>query len=346
MAQLVEIRKHYAYALQDKKKLLEEITLPGQQAADVLTFVGQPANAQTVTIDGKVYTFQTVLTDVDGHVLIGAVLADSIANLVAAINLGAGAGTAYAASTVAHPTVTASLGVGSSLQATAQLGGPSGNSIAVSTTVGGASWATPTLTGGSALTDDVRDKAILGGVQWYNRILPRLNTVLVVATSNGIYNVPSDWSDEISRIVAIRNPADSVPPSYVSLRGLQIIAQPDGTPSQFYITPNPAPSFLLTYLARHGANLANPSETLVGSIPQEHEGPVGRMSAALAADEMADFYGQTTRNNVDSVDYRSKADEWRALSKNLRQQVERELRAAELSFAKNSDQRTYFRGWM
>jgi len=70
-------------------------------AAGTLTLTGQPANTETVTIDTKVYTFQTVLTDVDGNVLIGAAATNTIDNLIAAINLAAGGGATYAASTTA-----------------------------------------------------------------------------------------------------------------------------------------------------------------------------------------------------------------------------------------------------
>lgn len=68
---------------------------------------GTIANAETITVGGKVYTFQTTLTDVDGNVKIGADDDEDMDNLVAAINLGAGAGTAYAAAMTANPHVTA-----------------------------------------------------------------------------------------------------------------------------------------------------------------------------------------------------------------------------------------------
>jgi hypothetical protein len=76
---------------------------PAGTTSGVLTFTGQPANTETVTIGLKTYTFQTALTDVDGNVAIGATLTISIDNLIAAIEGGAGSGTAYAASTTAHP---------------------------------------------------------------------------------------------------------------------------------------------------------------------------------------------------------------------------------------------------
>ena len=71
-----------AYAVEESLGLAE-----GTRATGTLTLSGQPLNTETVTIDGKVYTFQTVLTNSDGNVFIGATFADSISNLANAINL-------------------------------------------------------------------------------------------------------------------------------------------------------------------------------------------------------------------------------------------------------------------
>ena len=77
-----------------------------------LTLAGVALNNETVVMAAKTYTFQTALTDVNGNVLIGADAAASIANLIAAITLGAGAGTTYAASMTVHPTMTAEAATG------------------------------------------------------------------------------------------------------------------------------------------------------------------------------------------------------------------------------------------
>ncbi len=70
-----------------------------------LTFTGQPLDTETVTIGTKTYTYQTTLTDIDGNVLIGATVAESIDNLVCAMIGGpaTGAGTKYAAAMTAQP---------------------------------------------------------------------------------------------------------------------------------------------------------------------------------------------------------------------------------------------------
>jgi len=118
------------------------------QAIGVLTLTGQPLDTQTVTIDTKVYTFQTVLTNVNGNVLIGASASASIDNLIAAITLGSGSGTLYAAVTTLHPTISASAGAGATLDAISRLAGDQGNTIATTETLTNGSWGAVTLLGG------------------------------------------------------------------------------------------------------------------------------------------------------------------------------------------------------
>ena len=122
--------------------------IPGTAASEILTLTANFSNNDTVTIDTKVYTMQTVLTDVDGNVLIGASASDSIDNLIAAITLGSGSGTLYAASTTLHPTATAAAGAGDTMDATANAVGTAGNSITTTETSGTASWGAATMSGG------------------------------------------------------------------------------------------------------------------------------------------------------------------------------------------------------
>lgn len=89
------------------------------------------ANGATVTIGSKVYTFQTVLTNVDGNVFIGASADASLTNLASAINLTTGAGTTYAAATTANAALTTAGAVTAhAIVITATVAGVAGNSIA------------------------------------------------------------------------------------------------------------------------------------------------------------------------------------------------------------------------
>jgi hypothetical protein len=136
----------------------------GIAASQLLVITGAPSNTQTVTIDGKAYTFQTVLTDVDGNVLIGASATTARDNLKSAINLEPGhAGVEYAASMTRHTSCVAEAS-GADLRVRAISRGTGGNSIAVSETATNYAWAAATLSGGSGESTEVRMcNAIIGG---------------------------------------------------------------------------------------------------------------------------------------------------------------------------------------
>lgn len=104
--------------------------------------------ADTVTIDGKVYTFEDVLTNVNGNVLVGADLEETLANLAAAINGTGTPGTQYAVLTTTHPTVTA-VATSTTVEVTSKAKGVSSNSIEVSTTAADAAWDAAELSGGA-----------------------------------------------------------------------------------------------------------------------------------------------------------------------------------------------------
>lgn len=110
------------------------------------------ANTQTVVIGGQTYTFNTSLTDTANNVLIGADATAMGANLAAAINGSAGAGTTYGTGTVANASVTASAALGV-VTVTAITPGTAGNDIAIAETLTNSAWAGGALflTGGEAL---------------------------------------------------------------------------------------------------------------------------------------------------------------------------------------------------
>lgn len=120
----------------------------GANATGVLTLSGNAANTETVVIDGKTYTFQTSLTNVDGHVLIGVDAATSIANLAAALGLWSGAGTLYAAATTAHASAYPAGYSATALTVQALTPGTGGNSLATTETMGSGAWGASTMAGG------------------------------------------------------------------------------------------------------------------------------------------------------------------------------------------------------
>ena len=133
------------------------------------------ANTETCTIGGKVYTFQTTLTNVDGNVLIGASVTAMAANLVAAINLGSGAGTTYATAMTknAHVYATSAAGV---VTVTAKVPGLIGNLIDTTETLTNSAWGGAVLASGAgniytAITE------IRNGAQVNSDVLHALNQI-------------------------------------------------------------------------------------------------------------------------------------------------------------------------
>lgn len=133
-----------------------EITVEsGNHATALLTLTGNPADGQTFTVDGKVYTMQTTLTDVDGNIQLGNNILQTHANILAAVTLGPGAGTAYAASMTPHPTVDFEQGPSAfSIRLIAQVFGAAGNTITLAENLANAAFDGPTMSGG------------YDGVQW------------------------------------------------------------------------------------------------------------------------------------------------------------------------------------
>ena len=167
----------------ERKRVLREVTLltdiastAAASATGTLTFTGNPANTETVVIGSKTYTFQTSLTDVDGNVLIGATASDSLDNLIAAINLDAGAGTLYANSMTINSDVSAAAGPGDTMDVTAKKAGETANSVATTTTVTGGSWGGATLAGGAGLVH------ILGAGELPTQTTVALGTVTTLGT--------------------------------------------------------------------------------------------------------------------------------------------------------------------
>lgn len=124
-------------------------------ASNTLSIATNPTDADTIVIGSKTYTFQDTLTNVDGHVKIGANAAATQVNLVHAIMLNGGtSGTDYAAATTKHPYVVISEFATNVATVSAKSAGTDGNSIATTDTLTAAAdgFSSATLTGGK---DDI-----------------------------------------------------------------------------------------------------------------------------------------------------------------------------------------------
>jgi len=122
-------------------------------ATGTLTFSGVGTADDTITIGSKTYTLKAAPTTGANEVKIGANVTESAANLVAAINGGAGSGTLYGSATVPHTEVSAS-SVAGVVTVVAQDAGDEANAIATTESGTGTAWGAATLASGG---NDVSD---------------------------------------------------------------------------------------------------------------------------------------------------------------------------------------------
>lgn len=145
-------------------------------ATGTITFTGLPSAADTVTVNGQVYTFRSGSVSSAGDVLIGATIEETAENLAAAINNGAGSGDVYGTNTQRPADCVAAV-IGSHYRLVAgdyavryyRLGEPSGTTAndvgsnnKPATYVGGV-----TLGAGGALANDPDTAASFDGIDDY-----------------------------------------------------------------------------------------------------------------------------------------------------------------------------------
>lgn len=121
----------------------------GVKASGTVTFSGPGADGDTVTIAGQQYELVTGPVAAPYEVLIGASGAATAANLLNAINAGAGSGVAYGTGTLQNPQVSASA-AGSVLTISARASGTGGNAITLAENGANTAVSGATLAGGSA----------------------------------------------------------------------------------------------------------------------------------------------------------------------------------------------------
>ena len=117
-------------------------------ATSTLTLTGNAVAAETVTVGDVTYTWRAAVSTTANEVKIGATASDSLDNLIAAINAGAGSGTVYGSATTANPKATAAAGAGDTMVASAVAIGELGNGVVTTETMTNGSWNAAATAGG------------------------------------------------------------------------------------------------------------------------------------------------------------------------------------------------------
>jgi hypothetical protein len=109
---------------------------PAIKAQGKLTLQNQPSVGETITLGTKTYSFvASLVTNTDGQIVIGANVAATRSNIMAAVNLSGLPGSQYASATSLNADVEATSISGNDIIFTAKIGGTVGNSIVSTSTL-------------------------------------------------------------------------------------------------------------------------------------------------------------------------------------------------------------------
>ena len=133
-------------AIKDKITLV--VTTAGARSAGLATFPGNPADADSVVINGKTITFKTVVVDATAEVLIAGTAELTLDNLVAFIN--------NSADVLLDELVFAEKASASTMDLFAQTAGTAGDAYATTSAGGGGepTWGGATLSGANEFVND------------------------------------------------------------------------------------------------------------------------------------------------------------------------------------------------
>lgn len=200
------------------------------------------ANADTITIGSKVYTFQDTLTNVDGNVKRSGTLATDLATLAKAVNLTGVAGTDYATAMTINTDVVATSDA-THLNVTALVAGTAANAKATTETGAGTAWGGATLAGGvdavaatSALAKTAHGLAVGDGPFLATNSGGALPTPLTTTALYWVATVPSANSFTLAS----------------ELGGAAIVLSAAGSGTNT-LTKSSSLDAIFDYLKRHGA---------------------------------------------------------------------------------------------
>lgn len=169
------------------------------------------------------------------------------------------------------------------------------------------------------LTADERNRALAMAVARYGRDRPRTKVQDVTGDGTRALALPAAWEADFSAIRAIEYPTGNIPPTL-----LEDWALYQGTSSTVIHLASAVASGAA---ARVTFTIAPVLTMSADTIPAADREAVCAWAAALLCDQLAALYSnqQDSTLGADAVDHRSKATEYAARARNLRQRYHDEL---------------------
>jgi len=144
-----------------------------------------------------------------------------------------------------------------------------------------------------------------------------------VSGTGSVFDLPATFVEGWSTIKSVESPIGSRPPIYlVEGSDYEVVHTGSGTKIQF-VSVNPSLPFRVSYRALHTIDGLE-SETST-TVPAAHRKAVILLAVHYAALSMAMNYAGTStpQNSGDTVNYRTKEQEWRSIAKEYRERYDK-----------------------
>lgn len=173
---------------------------------------------------------------------------------------------------------------------------------------------------GRLSSDDI-DKAVGLALQRYSQDRPQAKVQDVTPTTTTVLPLPAAWETGFSEISALEYPIGENPPSYIPTDRYCLYQDPSA------ITIRVIDGVDVTKSVRVGYGIAHVVSATVDTIPLKHREAVSCWAAACLCGQLASWYssGSDSTIQADSVQQRSKAQEYAARALSLRKQYENEI---------------------
>lgn len=170
----------------------------------------------------------------------------------------------------------------------------------------------------NTLDHEMRDAAITSAVAIYSRHRPRQVVATLTGTGTATdFAVPTGWEDGLSSILSIEYPVDEQDPVYLDAEDYLIRPNPTTGLSRIQfrsLTLTLGEKAYVTYGIRHTLG------PVTDTIPLADRVPVAKLAGAECCEMLSLYYTQTSDATIgaDTVNYRTKGDEYAARAKMLR----------------------------
>jgi hypothetical protein len=165
----------------------------------------------------------------------------------------------------------------------------------------------------NVVSPDQRDAAITAAVAQYSSDRPRPIVVDAEAQAPGnVLDLPDGWTPD-SVLLAAEFPIGQLQPSMLDMSEVQIYDTPTSRELRVPVQLEIGDAVRLTYTADQLLDADN------DTIPLRHRQAVASLAAAMLCGQLASYYAGESESTIsaDTVDRKTKSDQWRARQKDL-----------------------------